>query len=273
MAQQKQGPMSQKPKAPVKKTAPLTQAQKDAALMKKYPGGTLVKNPVPGWGNKGKATMLEDVSVMSAKKEKDTRSKTAMPSMSPRSLQMAKVDSSRVALPKISRIAATDSTKTKKMGRLRTAANDATSSVRGAANLVFGKNKSQTTGGKILERAARLGAAALGFTPTGITEVPGIAKSIATGRASLGRNVYSNVAQRASKQRLGNLAKNAGIAGVLAPVAIGQMGFKNRSEESKKRGIANPGRGNANFGNFNFDKPFQKKKAAASDSTSKSKKK
>lgn len=261
MAQQKQGPKSTKPKAPVKKTAPLTQAQKDAALMKKYPGGTLVRNPVPGTlqtnvGGK-RIQYTGDVKVMSPKKEKDTRTQTAMPSMAPRSMPKAKVDSSRVALPKISRMAATDSTKTKKMGRLRTAANDATSTVRAAYNTAFGKNQSQTTGGKILERGARLGATALGLTAAGVASAGPMLKQLSTGTQRAGSFIVP-VAKKATKQGLKNLSKYLGVGGVLAPVAIGQMDFKNRSEESKKRGIANPGKNNS-LG-INFDKPFEKTK-------------
>jgi hypothetical protein len=271
MAQQKQGPKSTKPKAPAQKPISPRQAQKEAELMKKYPGGTLVRNPVPGTlqtnvGGK-RIQYHPEVKVMSPKKEKDTRSQTAMPRTAPRSLQMAKVDSSRVALPKLKAPAVAPP---KTMGRLRTAANDATSTVRGAYNTAFGKNQSQTTGGKILERGARLGYTALGLTATGATTAPKIIKSAVTGKASLGRNMFTKTAQSAAKSRLGSLSKYVGAAGVLAPVAIGQMEFKNRTEDSKRRGIANPGKNNS-LG-INFDKPFQKKTAAA-DSSSKSKKK
>jgi hypothetical protein len=263
MAQQQQGPRSQKPKpkaaAPVKTNKPAAkpglsaQARREADLMKKYPGGVLVKNPVRDTLQSnvgGKSPQLEEVLV----KGKATPKK---PISFPK-------DSSSFKLPTLK------APEGKKMGRLRTAANDATSTVRGAVNTAFGKNQSQTTGGKILERGARLGATALGLTATGATAAPKIIKSAVTGKASLGRNMFTKTAQSAAKSRLGSLSKYVGAAGVLAPVAIGQMEFKNRTEDSKRRGIANPGKNNS-LG-INFDKPFQKKTAAA-DSSSKSKKK
>lgn len=157
----------------------------------------------------------------------------------------------------------------KKMGRLRTAANDATSSVRGAFNTAFGKNQSKTTGGKILERGARLGATALGITATGATSAGPMLKRLATGTQKRGSFIVP-VGKKAVKSGLKSLSKYLGATAVLAPTAIGQMEFKNRTEDSKRRGILNPGKNNS-LG-INFDKPFQKK-AAASDSTSKSKKK
>ncbi len=261
MAQQQQAPKSQKPKpkaaAPVKTNKPAAkpglsaQARKEAELMKKYPGGVLVKNPVRDTLQSnvgGKTPQLEEVLVKGEKyrKPKDTTSTSKFP------------------LPTLK------APEGKKIGRLRTAANDATSSVRSAYNTAFGKNQSQTTGGKILERGARLGATALGLTASGATTAPKIIKSAVTGKASLGRNMFTKTAQSAAKSRLGSLSKYLGATAVLAPVAVGQMEFKNRTEDSKRRGILNPGKNNS-LG-INFDKPFQKKTAAA-DSSSKSKKK
>jgi hypothetical protein len=270
MAQQKQGPKSTKPKAPAQKPISPRQAQKEAELMKKYPGGTLVRNPVPGTlqtnvGGK-RIQYHPEVKVMSPKKEKDTRSQKAMPSIAPRSLQMAKVDSSRVALPKLKAPAVAPP---KTMGRLRTAANDATSAYRGAANIAFGKNQSKTTGGKILERATRLASVATGVGIAGGADVPRLAKQLATGTRRAGSFIVP-AGKAATKAGLKSLGKYAGVGTVLGPVAVGQMEFKNRTEDSKRRGIANPGKNNS-LG-INFDKPFQKKTAAA-DSSSKSKKK
>jgi hypothetical protein len=274
MAQQKQGPKSTKPKAPAQKPISPRQAQKEAELMKKYPGGTLVRNPVPGTlqtnvGGK-RIQYTGNVKVMSPKKEKDTRSQKAMPSIAPRGVKQIPTN---MPLPNVSRVAAPDSTKTgKKIGRLRTAVSDATSSVRGAANLAFGKNQSQTTGGKILERGARLATAGLGMTAAG---VPGSAANYGT-KIAKATNKATGYIKKGTKAAASGALKSAGLvagaAGVAIPVIKGQMNFKNRTEESKKRGIMNPGKGKANLGKINFDKPFQKKTAAA-DSSSKSKKK
>lgn len=261
MAQQQQGPRSQKPKpkaaAPVKTNKPAAkpglsnQARKDAELMKKYPGGVLVKNPVKDTLQTnvgGKDVQYTDEVFVKGdriRKPKDTTSASKFP------------------LPKLKAVEG------KKMGRLRTAANDATSSVRAAYNTAFGKNQSQTTGGKILERGARLGATALGITATGATAAGPMLKRLATGTQKRGSFIVP-VGKKAVKSGLKSLSKYLGATAVLAPTAIGQMEFKNRTEDSKRRGILNPGKNNS-LG-INFDKPFQKK-AAASDSTSKSKKK
>jgi hypothetical protein len=273
MAQQKQGPKSTKPKAPAQKPISPRQAQKEAELMKKYPGGTLVRNPVKGTlqtnvGGK-RIQYHPEVKVMSPKKEKDTRSQTVMPRIAPKAPKQIPIN---MPLPNVSRVAAPDSTKTKKMGRLRTALNDATSSVRGAANLAFGKNVSKTTGGKILERVARVGAVATGMGAAGI---PGSAANYGTKIANATNKATGYIKKGTEAAAKGALKKSlgmAGLAGVAIPVIKGQMDFKNRTEESKKRGIYNPGKGKANLGKINFDKPFQKKTAAA-DSSSRSKKK
>jgi hypothetical protein len=266
MAQQQQAPRSQKPKpkaaAPVKTNKPAAkpglsaQARKEAELMKKYPGGVLVKNPVRDTLQSnvgGKAPQLEEVLVKGEKyrKPKDTTSTSKFP--------LPKLKAPAVAPPKT-------------MGRLRTAVSDATSSVRGAANLAFGKNQSQTTGGKILERGARLATAGLGMTAAG---VPGSAANYGTKIANA-TNKATGYIKKGTKAAASGALKSAGLvagaAGVAIPVIKGQMNFKNRTEESKKRGIMNPGKGKANLGKINFDKPFQKK-TAASDSSSRSKKK
>lgn len=127
----------------------------------------------------------------------------------------------------------------KKLGRLATAASDATSSIRGAANMAFGKNQSKTTGGKILERGARLGAAALGV---------GVAKKAAVAGAT---KAITSAAKAGSVNPIGHAIVTAGT------VAAGQAAYKNRSAESTRRGLLNPGKGKANIG-INFDKPFQK---------------
>jgi len=248
MAQQQQAPRSQKPKpraaAPVKTNKPAAkpglsaQARKDAELMKKYPGGVLVKNPVKDTLQTnvgGKAPQLEEVIVKGEKyrKPKDTTSTSKFP------------------LPTLK------APEGKKMGRLRTALNDATSAYRGAANVAFGKNKSQTTGGKVLERAARLASVATGVGVTGGVSVPRMVKQLATGTRKAGSFIVP-AGKAATKSAMKSLGNFAGAATVLGPVAVGQMEFKNRTEESKRRGIANPGKNN-DLG-INFDKPFQKTK-------------
>ena len=137
------------------KSAGMTEAQKRqaAANAQKPKAKVPAKKPVRAIKN----TMLENVTVMSPKKEKDTRTQTAMTRMAPRPMPKVAADSSRVALPTLKAPAVAPP---KTMGRGRTALNDATSFYRGAANVGFGKNKSQTTGGKILERGARLAYAA-----------------------------------------------------------------------------------------------------------------
>jgi hypothetical protein len=127
----------------------------------------------------------------------------------------------------------------KKLGRLATAASDATSSIRGAANMAFGKNQSKTTGGKILERSARLGAAGLGV---------GVAKKAAVAGAT---KAITTAAKAGSVNPIGHAIATG------ATVAAGQAMYKNRSAESTRRGLFNPGKGNANIG-INFDKPFSK---------------
>lgn len=146
----------------------------------------------------------------------------------------------------------------KKMGRLRTALNDATSMVRGGANIAFGKNKSQTTGGKILERGARLIAGASGLYASG---APQTAATYANRMQKATNKVTGYVkkgAEAASKSGLKAGLGMSALSTVVAPALIGQIGFKNRSEESKKRGIMNPGKNNSLP--VNFDRPFQKKK-------------
>jgi hypothetical protein len=159
----------------------------------------------------------------------------------------------------------------KKMGRGRTALNDATSMVRGGVNVALGKNKSQTTGGKILERGARLIAGASGLYSTGAPN----AVSTYANQMQKGTNKVTGYVQKGRKAAArGGLKAGLGMAAlgtVVAPALIGQIGFKNRSEESKKRGIFNPGKNNSLP--VNFDRPFQKKKTAAADSSSRSKKK
>jgi hypothetical protein len=158
----------------------------------------------------------------------------------------------------------------KKMGRGRAALNDATSFYRGAANVGFGKNKSQTTGGKILERGARLAYAA--GVPV-VSRVPGAFTDYAKTMAKATNKTTGYVRKGAEVASKGALKRALGMSAlgtVVAPAVMGQIGFKNRSEESKKRGILNPGKNN-DLG-INFDRPF-KKKTAAADSSSRSKKK
>jgi hypothetical protein len=179
------------------------------------------------------------------------------PAKKPMAMPKAPVSSSISTLPTLKAPAPKPG---KKMGRLATAASDATSSLRGAANLAFGKNKSQTTGGKILERVARVGAVATGMGAAGI---PGSVANYGTKIASATNKATGYIrkgAVAASKKALKESLGMGGLAGVAIPVIKGQMNFKNRTEESKKRGIFNPGKGKANLGNINFDKPFQKKK-------------
>jgi hypothetical protein len=135
----------------------------------------------------------------------------------------------------------------KKLGRVATALSDATSDVRGAANLAFGKNKSQTTGGKILERAARVGAVGLGV---------GTAKKAMVAGKMLGGAVKKGITTAAKAGTVNPIGKAIVTAGT---VAAGQAMYKDRSAESTRRGLLNPGKGNANLG-INFDKPFQKTK-------------
>lgn len=130
----------------------------------------------------------------------------------------------------------------KKLGRLATAASDATSSIRGAANMAFGKNKSKTTGGKILERGARLAATALVY-PAGQAGVAGGANKAIT-----------TAAKKGSINPIGHALVTAGT------VAAGQAMYKKRSAESTRRGLLNPGKGATYFEGTNFDKPFEKTK-------------
>jgi len=249
------------------KSAGMTTAQKrQAALDAQKPKAKApapAKKPVRTVKNR----MLEEVTVMSPKKEKDTRTQTAMTRTSPRAMPMATVDSSKRTLPKIQ---APDPVPGKKMGRGRTALNDATSYYRGMANIALGKNQSKTTGGKILERGVRLIAGGTGVYAGGVPSTVGTYVN----RMQKATNKVTGYVQKGSEAASkGGLKAGLGYSAlgtVVAPALIGQMNFKNRSEASKKRGIYNPGKNNS-LG-INFDKPFQKK-AAASDSTSKSKKK
>jgi hypothetical protein len=175
--------------------------------------------------------------------------------------------------PSVSKVKApvspTKAKEPKKMGRVKTALSDATSAYRGAANMAFGKNQSKTKGGKVLERAARLASVATGVGVAGGADVPRLAKQLATGTRKAGSFIVK-AGKEATKAGLKNLGKYAGVATALGPAAVGQMDFKNRSEESKKRGLLNPGKGKANI-DIDFDKPF-KKKTAAADSTAAKKK-
>jgi hypothetical protein len=249
------------------KSAGMTGAQKRQAALDAQKPKAKAKAPAKKPVRTVKNTMLENVTVMSPKKEKDTRSQANMTRMAPRPMQKVAADSSRVALPKLKAPAVAPP---KTMGRGRTALNDATSFYRGAYNTAFGKNQSQTTGGKILERGARLGATALGLTATGSPN----AVSTYANQMQKGTNKVTGYVQKGRKAAArGGLKAGLNMAAlgtVVAPALIGQMNFKNRTEESKKRGIFNPGKNNS-LG-INFDKPFQKKTAAA-DSSSKSKKK
>lgn len=147
----------------------------------------------------------------------------------------------------------------KKMGRAMTALSDASSLVRGAANRAFGKNKSKTTGGKILERIARVGAAAtgVGMLPAGAGL--SYARSIAKGTNKLTGYMIKNTIP-AAQSAARSAAAAIGAGATILPAIMGQINFNERSEEDKKRGIYNPGRGNANFDKINFDKPFEKTK-------------
>lgn len=127
----------------------------------------------------------------------------------------------------------------KKLGRLATAASDATSSIRGAANMAFGKNKSKTTGGKILERGARLAATGLGLA--GASGVSGASKA-----------AISTASKAGSLNPIGHAITTG------ATVAAGQAMYKNRSAESTRKGLLNPGKGKTYFEGTNFDKPFSK---------------
>lgn len=198
-----------------------------------------------GFYNKGKSTNLAEVTVTA---KRPARAQMAMPK--------ASVSSSIKTLPTLKAPAAAGP---KKLGRLATAASDATSMVRGAANMAFGKNQSKTTGGKILERGARLGAAALGVGGVGAAQSVGNYGS----KIAKATNKATGYIKKGTKAAASGALKTAGAVigagAVAAPVIAGQIGYKNRSAESTRRGIMNPGKGNANIG-INFDKPFQKKK-------------
>jgi hypothetical protein len=176
---------------------------------------------------KGAYNMLEEVQV---KAKATPKASAPMPK--------ASVSSALTSLPTLK---APTPAGPKKLGRLATAASDATSAIRGAANLAFGKNQSKTTGGKILERGARLGAAALGI---------GIAKKAAVAGAT---KAISTASKAGSVNPIGQAILTAGT------VAAGQAAYKKRSAESTRTGLLNPGKGKANIG-INFDKPFQKAK-------------
>lgn len=145
----------------------------------------------------------------------------------------------------------------KKLGRLATAASDATSSIRGAANMAFGRNQSKTTGGKVIERVARVGAAAAGIGAAG---VPGSVSNYGSKIANA-TNKATGYVKKGTKAAASGALKTAGAVigagAVAAPVIAGQIGYKNRSAESTRTGIMNPGKGKANLG-INFDKPFEK---------------
>lgn len=197
-----------------------------------------------GFYNKGKSTTLSEVTVTA---KRPARSQMAMPK--------ASVSSALTSLPTLKAPAAAGP---KKLGRFATAASDATSMVRGAANMAFGKNQSKTTGGKIVERVARVGAAALGVGGTGAANAVGSYGS----KIAKATNKATGYVKKGTKAAAGAGLKGAGAvlgaAGVVAPVIAGQIGYKNRSAESTRTGIMNPGKGKANLGNINFDKPFEK---------------
>jgi hypothetical protein len=176
---------------------------------------------------KGAYNMLEEVQV---KGKATPRASASMPK--------ASVSSALTSLPTLK---APTPAPSKKMGRLATAASDATSSIRGAANMAFGKNVSKTTGGKILERGARLGAAGLGL---------GIAKKAAVAGAT------KAITSASKAGRISPIGQGIMTAGT---IAAGQIGFNKRSEQSKKQGLLNPGKGKANLP-INFDAPFKKAK-------------
>lgn len=189
------------------------------------------------------------------------------PSKTPMVMPKAKVDSSGISKVKAP-VSNTKAPEGKKMGRAMTALSDASSLYRGAANLAFGKNQSKTTGGKILERVARVGAAATGIG----TQPAGAAASYAS-KIAANTNKATGYIKKGTQAAAGSAARSTaaaiGAGTALLPAIAGQIGFNKRSEESKKRGLLNPGKGNANI-SINFDKVFQKK-SAASDTTSKAK--
>jgi hypothetical protein len=170
------------------------------------------------------------------------------PEKKPMVMPKASVDSSAVSKVKAP-VSNSKAPEPKKLGRLATAASDATSGVRGAANMAFGKNQSKTTGGKIAERVARVGAAGLGV---------GVAKQAAVAGAT---KAITTAAKAGRVSPIGTAIATAGT------VAAGQAAYKNRSAESTRQGLLNPGKGKTNLP-VNFDKPFQRK-AAASDTTGK----
>jgi hypothetical protein len=191
----------------------------------------------PAYFNKGKSTMLENVTVKSPKKEVDTRSKAPVSSLASKAIKQYPINA---PVPKVSQLASPSaSAGPKKLGRLATAASDATSSMRGAANMAFGKNKSKTTGGKILERGARLAATGLGLAG-------------ASGVAGASKAAISTASKAGSLNPIGHAITTG------ATVAAGQAMYKNRSAESTRKGLLNPGKGATYFEGTNFDKPFSK---------------
>lgn len=184
-----------------------------------------------GFYNKGKSTTLAEVTVTAKRPAKN-------PMQGPKMVSDSASIMSRIKAP----VSKTKAPEPKKLGRLATAASDATSSVRGAANMAFGKNKSKTTGGKILERGARLAATALVY-PAGQAGVAGGANKAITTAAKSG-----------SINPIGHALVTAGT------VAAGQAMYKKRSAESTRKGLLNPGKGATYFEGTNFDKPFEKTK-------------
>ena len=183
---------------------------------------------------------LENVSKLSNSKQVDTRSKSPMSSMASKAIKEYPINA---PVPKVSQLASSSSSATPaiKNSRFRTALNDAGSATRGGLNLAFGKNQSQTTGGKVLERTARIGAAAMGAGVVKKAAVAGATKAI------------TSASKAGSVNPLGIALTTAGT------VAAGQAMYKNRSAESTKKGLLNPGKGKANL-SINFDAPFQKTK-------------
>jgi hypothetical protein len=183
-----------------------------------------------GFYNKGKSTNLAEVTVTAKRPARK-------PMQGPKMVSDSASIMSRIKSP----ISNTKAPEPKKLGRLATAASDATSSMRGAANMAFGKNKSKTTGGKVLERGARLAATGLGFAG-------------ASGAAGASKAAISTAAKAGSLNPIGH----AIVTG--ATVAAGQAMYKNRSAESTRKGLFNPGKGATYFEGTNFDKPFEKTK-------------
>lgn len=237
------------------KSAGMTPKQKNAAAKKQVVSKP--KSTSSGYGNNGKSRMLEEVKVYSTPTPKktvpvDTTSKASKKLPMP----VAKSTLDSTSRARIGGLKPVGNTSTpapaKGMGRGMTALSDATSIYRGAANLAFGKNRSKTTGGKILERAARLGGAAMGvgYGPTDIAS--GYASTIARNTDKATGYIKKGTIPAAKEAAL-NGAGMLALGTVVAPAILGQLTFNKRSEESKKRGIFNPGKGKFNIP-FNFDK-------------------